>query len=88
MEETVRYICAAASINCEEQIFVPEVGEAVKIIDLANFLIEHAGESDGCEATISYSGCGRETSSLRSSSLATKSSNQPMWPDSIPSKGR
>jgi hypothetical protein len=56
MEETVRYICAAASINCEEQIFVPEVGEAVKIIDLANFLIEHAGGSDGCEATISYSG--------------------------------
>ena len=35
---------------------MPEVGEAMKILDLAYFLIEHARASDSFEATISYSG--------------------------------
>lgn len=55
LPETVDLILAAASLHEDAAIFVPELGEPIKILDLANRLIREAGLNAG-EIEIVFTG--------------------------------
>jgi FlaA1/EpsC-like NDP-sugar epimerase len=55
LPDTVDLILAAATLSADAGIFVPELGEPVKILDLANDLIQQAGLATG-EIEILFTG--------------------------------
>jgi FlaA1/EpsC-like NDP-sugar epimerase len=56
LEATVNLILAAASLNEGAAIFVPDLGEPVKILTLAQDLIRQAGEGAASEIEIVFTG--------------------------------
>ena len=76
--EAVQLVIAGGRASAEGgDIFVLDMGEPVKIIDLARHMIELSGIEPGDDIAIEVVGCGPARSSTRSSSTWTRRSGPP-----------
>jgi FlaA1/EpsC-like NDP-sugar epimerase len=97
LSETVALILAAAALGEDASILVPELGEPVKIVDLAKRLIKEAARDGGAQPKIVFTALrpgdklseelvsARERTELTSDSRLWRVNSTPMSPDVLDS---